>query len=203
MAKLEMWVEFASTYSYLSVMRIDALAEAAGVETVWTPFLLGPIFRMNGWDTSPFNIFEAKGRYMWRDVERRAEKHGLSFRRPPEDQRPPFPQNGLHAARMALIGLEARWGRPFCRAVYAAQFVEGRDIGEAALIAALAKEAGASAEEIEAAGGEAVKAQLRGVTERAAEIGIFGAPSFVVGEELYWGDDRLEEAIEAARRLPD
>ena len=66
--KLEFWYEFASTYSYPAAMGIEALAETAGVEVVWRPFLLGPIFGEQGWNDSPFNIYPAKGRYMWRDM---------------------------------------------------------------------------------------------------------------------------------------
>lgn len=105
MEKLTFWFEFASTYSYLSAMRIEVLAEEAGVGIVWKPFLLGPIFKAQGWDTSPFNLYPAKGKYMVRDMERIAEARGLKFRLPD-----PFPQNGLHG-RLALVGLEEGWGR--------------------------------------------------------------------------------------------
>ena len=91
---LEFWYEFASTYSYLTAMRIEPLAEAAGVDIRWRPFLLGPIFAAQGWTSSPFNLFPAKGRYMWRDMERQAAALGVPFRKPD-----PFPQNALLAAR--------------------------------------------------------------------------------------------------------
>ncbi len=81
-SRLEFWYEFASTYSYLSAMRIEALAASAGVEIVWKPLLLGPIFRAQGWDNSPFNIYPAKGKYMVRDMERLAAARGLPFRLP-------------------------------------------------------------------------------------------------------------------------
>ena len=76
-ARIEFWYDFASTYSYLSAMRIESLAAGAGVEIVWRPFLLGPIFRAQGWDTSPFNLYPAKGRYMVRDIERLAQRYRL------------------------------------------------------------------------------------------------------------------------------
>lgn len=79
---LEVWFEFASTYSYLSVMRVEDLAIQSNISLVWRPFLLGPVFKAKGWETSPFVMDEAKGRYMWRDVERRAIKYGLPFKRP-------------------------------------------------------------------------------------------------------------------------
>ncbi len=90
MARLTFWFEFASTYSYLSAMRIEEMARKADVEVIWKPFLLGPIFKAQNWDTSPFNVYPAKGRYMVRDIERIAEARGLAFRLPD-----PFPQNGL------------------------------------------------------------------------------------------------------------
>ena len=104
---LEFWYEFASTYSYLTAMRIEPLAEAAGVDIRWRPFLLGPIFAAQGWTSSPFNLFPAKGRYMWRDMERQAAALGVPFRKPD-----PFPQNALLAARVALYGADHPWGRP-------------------------------------------------------------------------------------------
>ena len=93
--KLQFWFEFASTYSYPAVMRIDKAA-ARGVEVEWRPFLLGPLFHaQQGLKDSPFNAVPIKGSYMWRDVERICEKHNLPFKRPGR-----FPQNGLMAARI-------------------------------------------------------------------------------------------------------
>src|SRR5262245_40862750 len=123
--RIEFWYEFASTYSYLSAMRIEATASAAGVGIIWKPLLLGPIFRAQGWGTSPFNIYPAKGRYMARDMARLAAARGLPFKLPS-----PFPQNSLHAARLALIGHAEGWGAAFTRAVYEAEFAGGANIGD-------------------------------------------------------------------------
>ena len=193
---VEFWFEFASTYSYLSVMRIERAAEAAGVDIEWKPFLLGPVFLALGWNDSPFNIYPPKGRYMWRDLERLAEKEGLPFLRPSR-----FPRNGLLAARVALIGAHEGWVAPFARAVMTANFAEDREIGEEAVIGEILGTLGLpAAEVITRAQADANKLALRCQTERAAELGLFGAPSFRVGEELFWGNDRLEDALAWARR---
>src|SRR6476469_7605204 len=130
MSSIDFFYEFASTYSYITAMRIGPLANAAGVTVRWRPFLLGPIFKAQGWETSPFNLYPAKGRYMVRDCERQCAALGLSFRLPE-----PFPQNSLLAARVALAGLEEGWGEDFSRAVYRAEFADGRNIGDPAVVA--------------------------------------------------------------------
>ena len=118
---LEFWYEFASTYSYLAAMRIEAAAQAAGVEIRWRPFLLGPIFAAQGWNSSPFNLYPAKGRSMWRDLEREAARLGL----PPVTRPDPFPQNSLSATRAAAYGMDHDWLVPFSKAVYESVFAEG------------------------------------------------------------------------------
>ena len=194
MRRIEFWFEFASTYSYLSAMRIEALAAKAGAELVWRPFLLGPIFAALGWTTSPFNLYEAKGRYMWRDMARQAEARGLPLRRPD-----PFPQNSSTAARLALVGLEEAWGVPFISAVYLAEFGEGLDISDQAVLTRLVADSGGDPEAaLLRTRSDEIKTRLRAATEEAATRGIFGAPSFLVGDELFWGDDRLEDAIARA-----
>ncbi len=192
--RLELWYEFASTYSYLSVMRIEKVAAAAKVEVAWRPFLLGPIFRTQGWNDSPFNLYPAKGRYMWRDLERLSAGYGLPFRRPSA-----FPRNGLLAARIALAAEPEGWCPDWTRAVFAAEFAEDRDIGETAVLAGMLETLGHIPGAVLArADSDENKARLRAQTERAQALGIFGAPSFVVAGELYWGNDRLGDAIAKA-----
>lgn len=198
MPVVDFWLEFASTYSYPAAMRIGPLAEAAGVSVSWRPFSLGAIFKQQGWPAdSPFNWQPAKGRHMWRDLERQCESMGLPFRKPE-----PFPQPSLLAARVALIGLEQGWGQDFARAVYRAEFGEGRQIGDAALIDALLQNLGVAPDPVLArAQSDEIKAKLRSETEAAQRAGVFGAPSFVTEDgELFWGNDRLEQALEWARR---
>jgi 2-hydroxychromene-2-carboxylate isomerase len=193
--KLEIWFEFASTYSYLTVSRAEPLLREAQVTLVWRPFLLGPIFQDRGMETSPFVLDPVKGAYMWRDMARRAERYGLPFVRPPI-----FPMNGLKAARIMTAALDEPWCGDFVRAVFAAQFAQGADISDDdVLTTALTASDAPSAPWLERAQQDDTKTRLREATERAQTIGIFGAPSFVVGEELFWGDDRLEDAIALAR----
>lgn len=194
--KIEFWYEFASSYSYLSVMRIETLARDAGVAVEWKPFLLGPVFLAMGWNDSPFNIYPPKGRYMWRDLARLADKYGLPFRMPSR-----FPRSGLLAARVALLGVEPGWVAEFSRKVMLANFAADREIGEPEVVGAILAELGLPVDELLAAAvTEDNKRALRRQTERAAELGMFGAPSFRVGEELFWGNDRLEDALAWARR---
>jgi 2-hydroxychromene-2-carboxylate isomerase len=196
---LDFFFEFASTYSYPAAMRIGALAEAAGVSVRWRPFLLGPIFRAQGWDDSPFNLYPAKGRYMWRDLERICGRHGLPFRRPD-----PFPQPSLLAARIAHAGLDAGWGEDFCRAVFAAEFGQGRQIGEEAVMHELLGGLGiAPAPALARAQSDEIKTRLRAATAEAERRGVFGAPSFVTADgELFWGHDRMAEALAWVVRAP-
>ena len=194
---LDFFLEFASTYSYPAAMRIGDVARSAGVAVRWRPFLLGPIFKAQGLDTSPFNIYSTKGRYMWRDLERTCEELGLAFRRPE-----PFPQNGLLAARVAHVGFEQDWGETFCRAVYVAQFAHGQQIGEEGVIRELLAGLSLAPDPILArARSPDIKDRLRVTTEEAEKLGIFGAPNFVVNGELFWGNDRLEQALRYAQRV--
>ncbi|MBL8567524.1 MAG: 2-hydroxychromene-2-carboxylate isomerase [Phreatobacter sp.] len=184
--------EFASTYSYPAAMRIEAVAEAAGVAVRWRPFLLGPIFAEAGWTTSPFNLIPAKGRNMWRDLERTTAAMGLPFRRPD-----PFPQNSLLAARIATALPDDGRRAAFSKEVYRAEFGEGLAISDPEVLGAILKRLGIEpAPLIVAAGSDQVKQVLRATTDDAKAKGLFGAPSIVTADgELFWGNDRVEQAV--------
>jgi len=193
--ELDFWYEFASTYSYLAAMRAEALADAAGVRLRWRPFLLGPIFFAQGWTSSPFNLYPAKGRNMWRDMERTCARRGLPLTQPD-----PFPQNTLLAARLAYAVPEE--SRPaFSRAVFAAEFGRGETISDEAVLRAILVAEGLDADAVLArAKSDEVKTQLRAATEAAQAAGLYGAPSFVTADgELFWGDDRFEQALDWSR----
>jgi len=188
---IEFWFEFASNYSYPAAMRIEGLARDYGRRVIWRPFLLGPIFRAQGWTDAPANLFPAKGRYMWRDTERVCAELGLPFRKPSQ-----FPRNGLNAARIATAFSEAEWLPQFVKRVYTAEFGDDLDIASPHVLreclSGVAPDPDAA---LATMSDERVKAQLRRNTEHAVEIGIFGAPTFIVGDELFWGNDRLETAL--------
>ena len=189
--KLEIWFEFASTYSYLTVSRAAPLLREAQVEHVWRPFLLGPIFRDRGLETSPFVIDPVKGAYMWRDMARRCETYDLPFMRPND-----VPMNGLKAARIMTAALDQPWRGTLAHAVFSAQFGRGADISDDKVLVAALETCGVSGEPwLERAQRPDIKDALRAATDHARRLGIFGAPSMVVGDELFWGDDRFEDAI--------
>lgn len=190
---VEFWFEFGSTYSYLSAARLEGVAGAAGVPVSWRPFLLGSIFEEQGWNDSPFNVYPAKGRYMWRDVERLCAGYGIRFTKPSR-----FPRNGLLVSRVAcLAGSKSEpWLPDFVRAVFRANFVEDREIGDAAEVRSILDSLGQPGTElVEQAQTPENKQRLRDLTEQAGNLGIFGAPSFVTGGEIFWGNDRLEHAL--------
>ncbi len=197
MNPLAFWYEFASPYSYLAAVRIGPLAAAAGRSLAWRPFLLGPIFAAQGWNDSPFNIYPAKGAYMWRDMERLCDLHELPWRRPSA-----FPRNGVKAARLALALDQDSARADFSQAVFAANFFADRDIGAAEVLAEIVTELGLPAEQLALrAESLPIRGLLRAQTAEAIRLGIFGAPSFTVGNELFWGHDRLGHAL-AWRRRP-
>lgn len=188
---IDFWFEFGSTYSYPAAMRVEKLAGQAGVRVNWKPFLLGAIFREQGFSDSPFNLYPAKGRYMWHDLGRTCRALDIPFQRPSE-----FPRNGLLAARVACRFDKEAWLPDFVRAVYRANFVDDADIADASVVGHCIADAGAHPEKVlaEAQLPES-KAKLRAQTDEAMRLGIFGAPMVVVGEELFWGNDRLEDAL--------
>ncbi|WP_281995209.1 2-hydroxychromene-2-carboxylate isomerase [Ruegeria faecimaris] len=193
---IQFWFEFASTYSYLSAMRIEEAATRQGVSVEWQPFLLGPIFAAQGWDNSPFNLYPAKGLYMWRDMERLTAQRGLPFVRPD-----PFPQNGLKAARLTLAIEDQGQKAAFVRAVYSAEFAQGQNIADEAVLAGCLSSAGLAADLLSQTQNPTIKAALIAQTKTAQAKGLFGAPSFLVGDELFWGDDRLDDAISSAAEI--
>ena len=189
--QIEFWFEFASNYSYLSVMRIEDAAQGCGVRVIWKPFLLGPIFRDLGFETSPFLLQKEKGAYMWQDMARQCRKYGLGWTQPTT-----FPRPGILPARIALLGADQPWIGAFCRRVMELNFVLDKDINQTDHLAEILKKLGLPASEIlDQARSEPTKKLLREQTDQARARGIFGAPTFFVGTEMFWGNDRLDDAL--------
>ena len=197
MPSIDFWHEYSSSYSYPAAMRITDAAAEAGVRVRWRPFLLGPVFKAQGWSDTPFNLLPVKGRYMWRDLERVCGGLGLPFRRPD-----PFPQHSVLAARIALIGHDEDWGVAFSTATYRAEFGDGQNIGERAVLAGILESLGQQPAAVFARAETAEnKARLRAETDEAQRLGLFGAPSFITEDgELFWGNDRLDSALDWATR---
>jgi len=189
-ACMEFWFEFASTYSYPASQRVEELARLSGVTVQWRPFLLGPIFKTRGWTDSPFNLFPAKGEYMWRDLERVCDSLCVPFRRPSK-----FPKNGLLAARLVCAVQDEPWAPELARRIYRASFADDLDIAEPEVLRGVLASMERPPDLLGRADSAVTKDKLRIQNERALSLGIFGAPSFVVGRELFWGNDRLEAAL--------
>ncbi|MEO9460262.1 MAG: 2-hydroxychromene-2-carboxylate isomerase [Lentilitoribacter sp.] len=197
-SKLTFWFDFASTYSYLAAMRIQTLATRENVEIIWRPFLLGPIFKSQGLETSPFNVFEVKGRHVWRDLERQANYYDLPAFTKPE----PFPQNGLIPARIAAHKAAEPWAVEFIKAIFVAQFTQSASITDELIIGVLS-DLEQDGENLlnQAKTDQSVKDKLRQATEEAQSMGLFGAPSFITDDgELFWGNDRLEQALDWTKK---
>ncbi len=191
---LDFWYDFASTYSYPCAMRIEPLARQHDIKIRWRPFLLGAIFVTQDWRDSPFNIYPRKGRYMWRDMERICARDNLPLKRPD-----PFPQNSLLAARVTLALPEELRGE-FTRNVYKAEFGEGLPIAAPETLAKILGDMQlAAAAMLEKAASTDVKELLKTETALANTLDLIGAPSFVTAHgEMFWGNDRLEEALDWA-----
>jgi 2-hydroxychromene-2-carboxylate isomerase len=196
--EIEFWFEFGSNYSYISVMRIEQAARQCGVRLAWKPFLLGPIFRALGMETSPFVLQKEKGAYVWQDMVRQCRKYGLPWTKPGT-----FPRNGVLAARIALLAADEPWLAAFCRRVMELNFVSDEDISRPELLSRVLAELGlAAADIVGEAQAEPAKTRLREQTEQARRRGIFGAPTFFVGTQMFWGNDRLDDALAWAREQP-
>lgn len=194
---IEFWFDFASPYARISAARIERLAAPHGIAVTWRPFLIGPLLAKRPGQASPFqNAAPAQARYRRRDVERLCADEGLPLTWPST-----YPRGSLLATRIALIGARQGWVADFARAVFEANFAEDRDIGAPEIVADLLRARGLPAEALIAeAGTDAVKQALKAAVAEAEAHGLFGTPSFRVGDELFWGNDRLEQAIAWARR---
>ncbi len=192
---IDFWYYTSSTYTYLTVMRIDDVAERAGVEIRWRPFHLNTLLNENG--IKPFPPGRAKTRYMWRDLERRAQMHGLYFPETP----PPYPCDpDILNFRVALVAFEEGWAREHALATYDWWFRRNRPPGLDDNRVPFLRSLGKDADRIIAiAHSPDIDAQIVASADEARTLGLFGSPHFVVDGEVFWGDDRLEDAVSWAK----
>jgi 2-hydroxychromene-2-carboxylate isomerase len=192
---MDFWFSIGSTYSYLSVMRLDRVERESGATFDWRPFDIRVIQRELR--NVPFGDKPPKLAYMWRDIERRCERHDLPFAGPP-----PYPLSDLQRVnRVAALGFESDWGKGFVQAAYRHWFERREDVSLPGalrdVIASIGREPDATLAEADL---PRTQQALDARTDAARSLGVFGAPTFAVGRELFWGDDRLDEAIEWSRR---
>ncbi len=193
--KLDFFFYFGSTYTYLTVMRIEEVAHKAGVGVRWRPFNVRQI--MIEMDNIPFRTKPIKAKYMWRDLERRAARFGIPFPEPPEY---PVDPEGL-ANRVGTVAAQRGWCPDYTRASYRAWFLENKPLGVPEHVTEVLASLGKAPDEIIAlAESSDARARYDAETNEARRLGIFGSPTFVIGEEIFWGDDRLEDALEWSAR---
>jgi 2-hydroxychromene-2-carboxylate isomerase len=186
---LDFFYFFGSTYSYLSVMRIEKLAAEAGVAVRWRPFSVRSLMTEQG--NLVRNQPAAKTAYMWRDIERRAALHGLAFSRPAWPTDPDQLAN-----RAGIVAMVEGWCPAYTRASFHAWCVDGRPLGDPAALEAILTALGEDTQTIVArADSDEIRARYDAETDAARRLGAFGSPTFAVGREIFWGDDRLEEAV--------
>jgi 2-hydroxychromene-2-carboxylate isomerase len=194
-AVIDFWYSIGSTYTYLSVMRLTDVSQSVGVAFRWRPFNVRHI--MVEQNNIPFKDKPVKAAYMWRDVERRAHQYGLSPKIPA-----PYPLPGLVLAnQIAVLGAAEGWVESYTRSAYKHWFEGGEPPGEEPNITASLIEAEQDPEVVlNLAQSAPIVAALSAATDEAKAIGIFGSPTFVVAGEVFWGDDRLDDAVRWANR---
>jgi 2-hydroxychromene-2-carboxylate isomerase len=184
--QVEFFFDVGSPATYLAWTQLPRIAAEAGAEIRWRPMLLGGVFKATG-NRSPAEV-PAKSRYTRRDFARHAERYGVAFRHNPH-----FPINTLLLMRGAEAYRESERFHPYLRAVFEAMWVEPRNLNEPDQVASVLQAAGFEPTQVLAhVQAPEVKERLKATTEEAVERGVFGAPTFFVGEEMWFGQDRLE-----------
>ncbi|WP_263217379.1 2-hydroxychromene-2-carboxylate isomerase [Pseudomonas atacamensis] len=193
---VEFYFDLGSPTTYLAHTQLAKICADTQSELIYIPMLLGGVFKATG-NASPAMI-PAKGRYMFQDLDRFAKRYGVQLRFNPH-----FPINTLILMR-AVTGMQMRQPQRFAEFVdclFKALWVEGRNLNDAQTVAAVLTENGFDPQEIMAlTNDESVKAALKENTEAAIKRGVFGAPSMFIGDQLFFGQDRLDFLEEALRQ---
>ncbi len=190
-SSIEFYFDYGSPFSYLADTQLPALASRTGAAIIYKPILLGAIFKETG-NASPVSI-PAKGRYMGVELARWSRHYGVPF-----SLNPNFPINTTRLMRGAIAAQKNGSFESYHRAIFPAFWARGLNLGDASVMQEVIAGAGLDAERILAATDEpAIKDQLRANTEEAVKRGAFGAPTFFVGDEMFWGNDRLKWVEEA------
>ena len=192
--ELDFFFYIGSTYTYLAVNRVEQIAAREGVLLRWRPFHARAI--MIEQNNRPFIGKPVKLQYMWRDVERRANRYGIPFKSIPDY---PVDPEGL-ANRVAVIASLEGWCPEYTKATYRAWFLENKGPGDVQHVRSILSQLGKDSDStIAQANGQEIRARYDAETEGAKELGIFGSPTFMWGTEIFWGDDRFEDAIDWAK----
>lgn len=187
---IEFHFDFSSPYSYIASEQIEPLAARYGRTVDYKPVLLGAVFKVSG--GAPLTeLYGPKASYAKHDFERSARYSGVAYRQPSR-----FPIASL-AAQRAVVWLQQHQpdlAAPFIHAVYRAFFVDDRDISDAAVVGAIAREVGIDPTELAARVQQPeIKERLKAQVDQAIQAGIFGAPTIIVDGELFWGNDRIPQ----------
>ena len=187
---IQFWFSIGSTYTYLTVTRLPAIEQATGIEFEWNLFSIRAI--MMEQNNTPFRDKPVKTAHMWRDIERRAQKYGFKAHVPA-----PYPLEQFDLAnRVAVYGKRQGWMKDYVTVTYRKWFQDGMPAGSEPNLSETLKEIGQDSQKvIEAANSADVEADYLEMTDRARSLGVFGVPAFIVNDELFWGDDRVEDAI--------
>lgn len=183
--QVEFFFDYGSPFSYLADTQLPALAQRTGATIVYRPMLLGAVLKETG-NASPMAV-PAKGRYMSTELQRWAQRYGVPFH-----TNPFFPINTLRLMRGSVAALLDGTFAAYHRAIFSGVWVKGLNLGEETVLREVLRAAGLDADRVVTRLEEQeVKDQLRANTEEAVRRRVFGAPTFFVGEEMFWGNDRL------------
>ena len=188
---LDFYCFLGSTYTYLAVNRAEEVAGHENITLRWRPFSVRSI--MLEQNNRPFIGKPVKLSYMWRDIERRAHRYGIPFKSIPN-----YPNDAEELAnRVATLAALEGWCPQFAKAAYAAWFIENKDPGKVEYLSDVLRGMNRDPDKVIAgANSQEVRDKYAAETELARSMGIFGSPTFVCGSEIFWGDDRLEDAID-------